>query len=155
MALTRQGAVQMIDDASGGGGDPLAGGEDRGGRLGARVGAGPAAGLGELVRDTDAVTGADDEGHGVGFGFPDPGAGGAGGCLPRLAGGGVVHQHVAALVRQRPGRRPGVGGRRDADAVRSPEGDSIGGGALLVLDGEAGAPGQPAQAAPQPGGRCV
>ena len=52
--------------------------------LGARVGAGPACRVRKLARDGDAVTGADDEGDGVGLGLADSRAAG-GGCPGREA----------------------------------------------------------------------
>ena len=101
--------------------------------------------------DPDAVPGADDERHGVGFGFPDAVA--AGGCRARRVGGRVVQQDVAELMGQRPGSLPAGQAGRDTDAPGGPERGAVTGAAVLPLDREALPAGEPAQAVPQAGRR--
>jgi hypothetical protein len=95
-AVAGQLLVQQVADFRRGHGDVLPGGQDGGGGMGARIGAGPRLRAGEGVVDPDAVPGADDERHGIGFGFPDAVA--AGGRSARRVAGRVVQQDVAELV---------------------------------------------------------
>jgi hypothetical protein len=83
-------------DCRRGRGDSLSGGEDSGCGLGTRIGACPRLRAGEGLLDPDAVPGADDERHGVGFGFLYAVTAGGGGA--RRVGNGVVQQDVAELV---------------------------------------------------------
>ena len=99
----------------------------------------------------DAVPGADDERHGVGFGFPDAVA--AGGRSARRVGDRVVQQDVAELVGQRPGSLSAGQAGQDTDAPGGPVRGAVTGAAVLPLDREALPAGQPAQAVPQAGRR--
>ena len=146
--VAAQDAVGVPDDAGGGGGDAVPGGQDGCGGLGAGVAAGPAFGVGELPGGGDAVAGAGDVGDGVGFGLAQPGAAG-GGRPGRVAAGLVVQQDVAELVRQRPDSLLRAQGRQDPDAARGPEDGAVGRGAVLLLDGESLAAREPAQRVPQ------
>ena len=60
-----------------------------------------------------------------------------------------MHQHVAELVRQRPGSRLPVQAGEDPDAAGGPHRDPVIGAAVLALDREALPPGHPAQGVPQ------
>ncbi len=92
----------MAGDAGGCCGDAVPGGQDGGGGLGARVGAGPAGRVGQAAGGGDAVAGAGDPGDRVGFGLAQADAAGGGG--PGRVAGIVVQQQVAELVRQCPHR---------------------------------------------------
>ena len=147
-AVAVQDAVGVPDDASGGCGDAVPGGEDGRRGLGAWVAAGPACRAGELAAGGDAVPGAGDVGDGVGFGLAQPRAAG-GGRPGRVAAGLVVQQDVAELVRQRPdGLLAGQAGQ-EPDAAGGPEGGAVGRGAVFALDRESFAAGEPAQRVPQ------
>jgi hypothetical protein len=127
--------VQQAADFRRGFGDSLSGGQDGGCGLGAPIAARPRLRAGEGVLDPDAVPGADDEGHGVGFGFPDAVA--AGGCRAWRVGDRVVQQHVAELMGQRPRSLPAGQARQDADAPGGPERGAVTGAAVLPFDREA------------------
>ena len=122
----------MAGDAGGCCGDAVPGGQDGGGGLGARVGAGPAGRVGQAAGGGDAVPGAGDPGDRVGFGFAQPGAAGGGG--PGRVAGVVVQEHVAELVRQRPYRLLIADLRRDADAADGPEDGAVGRRPVFCLD---------------------
>ena len=143
-----QDAVGVPDDAGGGCGDAVPGGEDGRRGLGARVAAGPACRVGKLAAGGDAVPGAGDVGDGVGFGLAQSRAAG-GGRPGRVSAGRAVQQDVAELVRQRPdGLFAGQAGQ-EPDAAGGPEGGAVGWRAVFALDGESFAAGQPAQRIPQ------
>ncbi len=114
----RQVTVQEAADSRGGRGDALAGGQDGGSGLGARIAACPGRRAGEGVLNRDAVAGAGDECYGVCFGFAYSLAAGCGGT--RRVGGRVVQEYVSELVCQRPdGLAAGEAGE-DADAAGGP-----------------------------------
>ena len=143
----------MAGDTSGCCGDVLADGQDGGGGLGARVGAGPAGRVGQPPGRVDAVTGAGDPGDRVGFCLAQAGA--AGGGRPGQVAGTLVQQHVAELVRQCPHSLLIGDLRRDADAADGPEDGAVGRRTVLNLDRVSLTAGQPAQRIPDSCGRIA
>src|SRR5581483_11035124 len=145
--------VQQVADFRRGCGDSLSGGQDGGCGLGTGIAARPRLRAGEGVLDPDSVPGADDEGHGVGFGFPDAVA--AGGRNARRISDRVVQQDVAELMGQGPGGLSVRQAGQDTDAAGGPEGSAVTGAAVFPLDREALPAGEPAQAVPQAGRRLL
>ena len=138
----------MAADARGGAGDALSGGQDDRAGLGAQIAAGPGRRMGQCVPGGDAGPSADDEGHGVSLSAADSGA--AGGGCPRRVPGCVVQQHMAELMRERPGCCLSAEIGLDPDAPGCPHGGPVIRAAVLALDREPLAAGQPAQGVPQP-----
>ena len=135
-----QNAVGVPDDAGGGCGDAVPGGEDGRRGLGPWVAASPACRAGKLAADGDAVPGAGDVGDGVGFGLAQPRAAGRGRPGRVRAGRGVQHD-VAELVRKRPdGLFAGQAGQ-EPDAAGGPEGGAVGWRAVFALNRESFAAG--------------
>ena len=150
-AVAGQVIVQQAADFRRGRGDSLSGGQDGGCGLGTGIAARPRLRAGEGVLDPDAVPGADDERHGVSFGFPDAVA--AGGGSARRVADRVMQQDVAELMGQRPGCLSAGQTGQDTDAPGGPERGAVTGAAVLPLDREALPAGEPAQAVPQAGWR--
>ena len=138
----------MPGDAGGSGGDALSGGQDDCAGLGARVACRPSspgraaapAGVmpwrAQMMKATESASALRSPAQ------PEV-------VVPGGWPGHVVQQHVAELVRERPGSLLFAELRQEPDAAGGPEDGAVGRGAVLAFDRESLAAGQPAQRVPQ------